>query len=830
MSGSDAEKKAETIYEMIRLSSEDRPFAFDSMEQLRTELGAWKENNPGLSELSRSGPEVLMAFLQRSFDWISAEARIEKNFRIVHTLCDAIVYALTEVPKPLPTDLILRLLSEYHGQMASMARIYFPFQQFLFIVTRDQVTDEMRAELRKLAFYFAPGPTGKIDEATKRIRDRITDLSRVEGEKQLDPGRGPWSQIVFDEFKAKDEITRAGWESLLEHCRLLEQTVPGTKWKKRSQELIGVLGEAEVAEDMLRWLALGPTPGQPSEARAPIEDSAYQKGVVWCVAMRNTREAASAMAEFGIACLRKIRVIGAVSQKVGFACVQALGEMHCAEAVTQLTRLRAKVKYTVATRLIEKSLRQAAERSGLTVQELEDMSVQRYELDPLGRTEIQIADAKATVHLREDGRVTTVWQKAEGKPMKSAPAQVRKAFPKEVRSVATLAKELGQAYVAQRSRLESTFLRPTGMPATHWRKYFIDHPLLGFLGRRLIWVFRNGQDGEQSGIWLDGKIADAQGNIIDAGKADKVRLWHPLSSEEAEVQQWRERIFAANIRQPFRQAFREFYRVTEAERETKLYSNRFAGVLMRQHQFASLCHAREWSYRLMGAGFDGANVPTKKFDAWNMHAEFYVDLPADRADSPRESALGAQSGAGINLLVGSDQVRFYRDSREIAVDEVPAVVYSEVMRDVDLFTSVCAAGDDEGWSDQGDRGIGVLTGQFAIQEVSAVIALRAEMLSRVLPHTRIRERCKVQKSWLEVRGNLGTYRIGLAWDAAGLATDTGMRWLKIPRKALDAVVLDLADVPIELDHRSETILQKAHVLADDWKMDLPELVRQLMPE
>jgi len=57
-----------------------------------------------------------------------------------------------------------------------------------------------------------------------------------------------------------------------------------------------------------------------------------------------------------------------------------------------------------------------------------------------------------------------------------------------------------------------------------------------------------------------------------------------------------------------------------------------------------------------------------------------------------------------------------------------------------------------------------------------------------------------------------------------------MRWLKIPRKLLDAVSLDLIDVPIELDYRTETILRKAYVLADDWKIDSPELVRQLMPD
>jgi hypothetical protein len=32
------------------------------------------------------------------------------------------------------------------------------------------------------------------------------------------------------------------------------------------------------------------------------------------------------------------------------------------------------------------------------------------------------------------------------------------------------------------------------IPVSHWRQYFIDHPLLGFLGRKLIGVFSNDQE------------------------------------------------------------------------------------------------------------------------------------------------------------------------------------------------------------------------------------------------------------------------------------------------------------------------------------------------
>jgi len=825
----EAQKKALAIYETITASSEGRPFSFNSVEEMLNQTVGWKAKNPGLSELSRAEPQVLLAFLNQSFEWLSAQARIPKNFRVVHTLLDAIQQAMTEVPQPLPAELVYRLLREYRQQMSSMARIYYPFPHLLSLLTPDQITHELRDELRRLALYFAPSPTGKTDKSTEKIRNRITELAGVEDEKQVDQGRGPWSQTVFDDIKTKDEITRAAWEGLLEHCRSLEQTVPGAKWNKTALELIAALGKAEVFTALLRWLALGPTPGQPPEARAPIEDSAYQKGVVWCLGMSSTRESALAIAQFGIACLRKVPLLGAVSQKVGFACVQALGVMECAEAISQLTRLRARVKYTVARRLIEKSLRQAAERNGLTVHELEDISVGRHGLTTQGVIDFSIGDAKATVRLGEDGRAAVVWHNADGKLVKSAPFNLKKAYPKEVRSVSSSVKELEQAYIAQRTRLESSFIRPRSMSMNHWRQHFVEHPLLAFLGRRLIWVFSDNQGSEKSGIWSNGEITGASGDPVDLGMAEKVRLWHPLASETVEVQGWRERIFAANIRQPFRQAFREFYQITDDKCRTNMYSNRFAGIVMRQHQFASLCRARGWDYRLMGAGFDGSNVPTKKFSSWNMHAEFYVDLPSDRDGSLRESALGEQSGAGINLFVGSDQVRFYRDRREVPIDEVPAILYSEVMRDIDLFTSVCAVADDQSWSDQGDRGTGIFTERFDVQELSAIIALRSEMLSRVLPNMPICDRCKLQKAWVEVRGQLGTYRIALSWGGAALVTESEVRWLRIPHGILEAVSLDLAVGPIELDHRTEKILRKAYVLADDWKISSPELVRQLMP-
>ena len=182
------------------------------------------------------------------------------------------------------------------------------------------------------------------------------------------------------------------------------------------------------------------------------------------------------------------------------------------------------------------------------------------------------------------------------------------------------------------------------------------------------------------------------------------------------------------------------------------------------------------------------------------------------------------------MLAGSDQVRFYRERREIAIDEVPALVYLEIMRDVDLFTSVCTVGDDETWSDQGDRGTGIILERSNVGELIAVVSLRIDLISRVLPLTPIADRCRGVKSWLEVRGHLGTYRVALLGGMVARVSDNATRQLKIPQKVLNEVDLQPRDLPVDLDFRTEMVLRKAYVLADDWKITAPELMSQLMPE
>ena len=822
-----AANKASAIYGLICKTSEDRPRSGNSIDEVLRRERAWQDANPALILLKESDPDVLLSFLVQSLHWLTEQRMELVHFSISATIADGVQIALKRAGMLTDPGAILKVLSAYR-QSTEMARMYFPILPFLAAFTRAQINPEIRSELRRIFAQFAPSASGKTNERSAQIRERILELTYIEGEKQLDSGRGPWSQIVFDELGNLEPIGRSGWLALLEHCGALGQTVPNARWKKRTHELILALGEQEVAASLRRWLDFGPTPGQPPEARSPIEDSRYQKGVLWCLSLGKDKESAVAIAEFGLACLRKIKNLGAVSQKVGFACIQGLGQMDCEEAVRQLARLRARVRYVVALRLIEKSLLVASERNGITPEELEDRCIPDFDLDAGGEYRTELDGFQVSIHFDNQGNTAINWQDPSGKRLKSAPVAIRKKYPAQLRGLSNHAKEIRQAFLAQKVRLESSLARPRTLTPLHWQAYFIDHALLGRLGRRLIWVFSNSAGSEHSGIWQNGRVYDASGNLLDIGPSEKVRLWHPLSSREGEIQAWRKRISSLGIQQPFPQAEREIYKITPAEQETKFYSNRFAGKILRQHQLASLCRERLWNYRLMGAHFDGYNAPTKELAAWNMHATFHTDLLTDRNPSLSDSGFAEETAMGINLFVASDQVRFYRDAKEISLDEVPAVVYSEVMRDVDLFTSVCSIGDDETWQDQGDLAQETLPAKLDLDQLAADIAKRADMLSRVLAGTAIADRCTIFENCLEVRGQLGSYRI-LFWSGAISRTgDEVPAWINIPTRELAAVSLDDENWPVELDHRTESILRKAVYLAEDWKITSPEVIKQLM--
>src|SRR5262249_52105800 len=268
-------------------------------------------------------------------------------------------------------------------------------------------------------------------------------------------------------------------------------------------------------------------------------------------------------------------------------------------------------------------------------------------------------------------------QSADGKTLKSLPETIKRDFAEPLKELKQAAKEIAPLRQAHRVRLERLLLTERAIPLQTWRSAYLDHPLIGDLARCLIWHFSSGA----TAIWHNGVMVDWGG--MEIAPAGPVRLWHPIHSDVQTVLSWRCWLEDHRVRQPFKQAHREVYLVTDAERATGLHSNRFASHILRQHQFVALCAERGWHFRVMGQ-WDSHNTPYVDTPPAGLPAKYHVDFPG-------AEAVYAHA---IYMYLEPRQVQFLKAGFPCPVETVPPVVFSEVMRDVDLFVSVTSIGND----------------------------------------------------------------------------------------------------------------------------------------
>lgn len=123
-------------------------------------------------------------------------------------------------------------------------------------------------------------------------------------------------------------------------------------------------------------------------------------------------------------------------------------------------------------------------------------------------------------------------------------------------------------------------------------------------------------------MWLDGRLVDAADAAVEAPANAEVGFWHPIGRPVEEVVAWRQWLGRHQVRQPFKQAHREVYLLTDAEVNTRVYSNRFAAHVIRQHQFHALCAARGWRNRLRLLVDDAYPPASKGLPTFGLRAEF----------------------------------------------------------------------------------------------------------------------------------------------------------------------------------------------------------------
>jgi len=302
-----------------------------------------------------------------------------------------------------------------------------------------------------------------------------------------------------------------------------------------------------------------------------------------------------------------------------------------------------------------------------------------------------------------------------------------------------------------------------------------------------------------------------------------VQLWHPIHSEADIVLAWRDRLETLAIKLPIKQAYREIYLLTDAEINTRVYSNRMAAHIIKQHQFNSLASLRGWKYSLLGAYDDGRDgeIASRPLAEYGLTAEFWIDELIDDTDSFND--------AGIWHYVATDQVRFTNSEGEaVELVDIPRLIFSELMRDVDLFVGVASVGNDPQWQDGGPEKrpeYREYWQSYSFGDLTEIAKTRKTVLERLLPKLKINDVSRIEGKFLLVDGKINSYKIHIGSGNILIAPND--RYLCIvPGRGKDKKV-EQVFLPFEGDSGLSIVLSKAFLLADDDKIKDQTIVSQL---
>ncbi len=366
-----------------------------------------------------------------------------------------------------------------------------------------------------------------------------------------------------------------------------------------------------------------------------------------------------------------------------------------------------------------------------------------------------------------------------GKEQKSIPAKYRK--DKKIERIKEAKSYLEQQYTRTRQSLEQAMVRQDGFSADELEKIMLHPVVKAMLGKLVLYTPAK----ERFGFWEQGKLRDAEGTLYEVQSDDVLLIAHPAHLyRSVEWDRYQKLLFGQQVSQPFKQVFRELYVPTADELERSNRSERYQGHQIQPNKAVALLRGRGWTVNY-GEGLQKV-----------FHREEYLATLFSMADWFSPSDVEAPT---------LEYVCFYRlkDSHLVPLSEIDPVIFSEVMRDVDLVVSVAHVGgvDPEA--------------SHSTMEMRGVLAQESARLFRL-------DNVEVKDRHILVQGQLGNYSIHLG---SGLVSKNGLQLSIIPvhSQHRGRVFLPFVDD----DPKSAEIISKMRLLANDNAIKDPTILAQI---
>jgi len=262
---------------------------------------------------------------------------------------------------------------------------------------------------------------------------------------------------------------------------------------------------------------------------------------------------------------------------------------------------------------------------------------------------------------------------------------------------------------------------------------------------------------------------------------------------------WQRYIVHHRIVQPIKQAFRELYILTPAEKETAIYSNRFAGHAINGLITSRLLSGRGWRMprgegeTYMGKLFGDIRAVWQITGVWH-----YIGF-----DSPTVSAQIHFEPYDTHKKRTWRNEEFRDDW--LSLDAISPLIFSEVMRDADLVVSVAQR-----------EGEGVLSKE--------VYEARAQLITILLDDLGL-PNVQTEGHFAYVKGKLANYRVHLG--SAVIHIEPGNYLCIVPAKwgmTHENLFLPFAD---EKDGKISEVISKILLLLADDKIKDESILQQI---
>ena len=636
----------------------------------------------------------------------------------------------------------------------------------------------------------------------------------------INPGE-VWADEARSYLKNLPSDQAMAWVRILRHCLENVSAKPSKKWLKEADALVDSIGSDSFRIRLLKWFPKvkenRSAPYEEYEDDFYVRDSSYiisenntclLKGLVWISSRYADADMSRELRELAKNMYKKVYGVGMRNAKLANASLYSLSVMPGNYGLKEIVVLRAATKYNPALVNINRVFNKLAEDLGKTPEELASISVPDYGLTCVGEYRQMVGDCEAQARIVSVGKCSLVWVCGD-KIQKSVPASVKTEYADDIKAIKALIKDVEVGCSAHSQRIEQMYLSKQVLDHATWTEQYIDHRLIGFLARKLVW--RMTAAGSYTDIiWrADGFVAH-DGKPVQVGAGAEFELWHPTMSSVEDVLAWRKYLIENEITQPFKQAHREIYLLTDAEEATGDHSLRFANHILKQAQFHALASQRGWK-QTRGGSWDGGDENS----AWKSIPSFglTVELNAIGAE------MYGQSVYGVYECVATAELAFYKKKR-VNLKQVDPLVLSEIMRDVDLFVGVASIGNDPDWRDRND--LYWLDSGFG--DLSELSKTRKQVLADLIQKLVIADKLRLDGRFLIVTGQLRTYKIHLG--SGNILMEPNDSYLCIVEGKGGADVV----LPFEGDHMLSLILSKAFMLANDKKISDSTITSQILAQ